>query len=315
MRDLLFVLSGRGEKQLINIGYDVETEGKYYLTIAFCDPQVHNIQLSGSSVVMNPYGHLPGRVYGLLPFSRVLLAVYIVLVMIWVVKCCSYRHELMSIHVIISVLLVLVAFGTLLHIANLKLYNEESSYSYLVTLLSLVTDSLVSSLMRCLVIVIAMGSPLPLSFTSSMGVARASLGSDFWRVLVLTVVCFCVSLWHSAASYFGSAASSLLHQLPSTLADTAVYYVFLSSMASTIDQLREKNQSSKLAVFLQLRAASVICIGLIIAYSVVYGYLMSHRLLVPYWKLAWFFNDGVDDVFYLAVLSFIMVPPLRVPHT
>ena len=59
----------------------------------------------------------------------------------------------------------------------------------------------------------------------------------------------------------------------------------------------------------------VICIGLIIAYSVVYGYLMSDRLLVPYWKLAWFFNDGVDDVFYLAVLSFIMVPPLRVPHT
>ena len=25
--------------------------------------------------------------------------------------------------------------------------------------------------------------------------------------------------------------------------------------------------------------------------------------------------DGVDDVFYLAGLSFIMVPPLRVPHT
>lgn len=65
--------------------------------------------------------------FGLLDFMRALTAVYTVLMLVWTAKCCQYRRELMSIHVLISAALLLLALDALAHWAALAAYNADGA--------------------------------------------------------------------------------------------------------------------------------------------------------------------------------------------
>ena len=108
-----------GEKQSIVLHYDVPKEGKYWLLIGMCDPDTQNVMLNGTAIVMNPYGHIPARMYGVLPFTKFVLFAYTILMVVWISRCCSYRKELMSVHVMITVVLGVFLFDTIVKLINL----------------------------------------------------------------------------------------------------------------------------------------------------------------------------------------------------
>lgn len=52
-----------GEKDQISLHYDIPVQGRYYMILAMCDPATANFNITGETVVMNPFGHIPGLVY------------------------------------------------------------------------------------------------------------------------------------------------------------------------------------------------------------------------------------------------------------
>lgn len=82
--------------------------GEYYLLFALCDPSFKDsVTVTGSSVWMNPYGHLPGRMYGFLPFYGILGLLYITLALFWVVLNACYWKEVLHLqHCISGVILM-----------------------------------------------------------------------------------------------------------------------------------------------------------------------------------------------------------------
>ena len=137
--------------------YDVPEEGKYYFFFGSCDPTSHNIRISGNTTVMTSFGHLPGRSYGLLPFSKLLLLGYAILLVIWISRCFFYRKELMSVHVFIFSLLLLLFFDTLLRIINLRTYNNNGVYTTFISFFSILFSTATSTLSRCLAVVLMLG--------------------------------------------------------------------------------------------------------------------------------------------------------------
>lgn len=147
-----------GEKQSVVLHYDVPKEGKYWLLIGMCDPDTQNVMLNGTAIVMNPYGHIPARMYGVLPFTKFVLFAYTILMVVWISRCCSYRKELMSVHVMITVVLGVFLFDTIVKLINLLDYNSEGTYTPGITIFSLTTTATTHTVARCLTIMVAMGS-------------------------------------------------------------------------------------------------------------------------------------------------------------
>lgn len=300
-------LMASGKKMLLNSRYNVKRDGQYYVVVAFCNPATKNAVLAGQTAALNPHGHLPAGVFGLLDFMRALTAVYTVLMLVWTAKCCQYRRELMSIHVLISAALLLLALDALAHWAALAAYNAEGAAARVGTALTVLLDALTSALLRCLVLVIAVGCVPPRRLTRSLGMSRATMGPLFCRVVLLTVLCFAVTLWHGAFPFLFPGSASVWSQLPSTAVDTLVYYLFLSWLGDTMDELERRSQTSKLGVFRTLRNASFVAIAALVAYSAAYGYLAAHDMLRALWKVEWLLNEGADSVFCLFVVMLIMV--------
>ena len=300
-------LMASGKKMLLNSRYNVKRDGQYYVVVAFCNPATKNAVLAGQTAALNPHGHLPAGVFGLLDFMRALTAVYTVLMLVWTAKCCQYRRELMSIHVLISAALLLLALDALAHWAALAAYNAEGAAARVGTALTVLLDALTSALLRCLVLVIAVGCVSPRRLTRSLGMSRATMGPLFCCVVLLTMLCFAVTLWYGAFPFLFPGSASVWSQLPSTAVDTLVYYLFLSWLGDTMDELERRSQTSKLGVFRTLRNASFVAIAALVAYSAAYGYLAAHDMLRALWKVEWLLNEGADSVFCLFVVVLIMV--------
>ena len=75
----------------------------------------------------------------------------------------------------------------------------------------------------------------------------------------------------------------------------------------TIEDLKEKQQPSKLEIFLKLRNIIIVMVIFSTLYNGLFSYLIAKKALDTFWKYQWFFNDGIWSVFYFAILTSIVV--------
>ena len=291
-------LTRSGQNRTVGVHFDVPKEGKYWMVIGLCDPDTSNVAVSGKAIVMNPYGHIPARMYGILPFTKLLLIVYTVLLMGWIVRCCWYRKELMSVHMMITVVVATFFFDTVARLVMLVSFNNEGVHDTKITLFSLATTAATHTVARCLMIMVAMG----------LGVSKASLGGTMWKIVVMGVVYFAFSLWDSiATTYSTSSEINYYRIIPASILDSFVYFWILQSLLDTIQELEERKQTGKLDVFISLRNMIIVAVIISTVYNVVFSYLILVKKIDLMWKYQWFFNDGVWSTFYLLVLCVIMV--------
>lgn len=119
---------------------------------------------------------------------------------------------------------------------------------------------------------------------------------------------FFFSLWDSYVTTFSSSVEVDLHRVvPAALVDSLVYFWILQSLISTIEDLSDKKQSSKVAVFIRLRNVIVVVVVLATAYNIGFSYLIIENVLESLWKLQWFFSEGVWSSFYFFILCAITV--------
>ena len=129
-----------------------------------------------------------------------------------------------------------------------------------------------------------------------------------WKIAVTAAGYFTFSLWDSLSSTFStSSAQSSLYLVPSALIDSFFYFSILHSLMKTIEDLKEKKQTSKLEIFLKLRNMIVVMVVFSAIYNGLFSYLIAKKALDAFWKYQWFFNDGIWSAFYFFILSAIVV--------
>ena len=277
------------------------------MILAMCDPATANFNITGETIVMNPYGHIPARLYGILPFVRILLAAYSILAVIWMIRCYRYSKELMSVHFVISIVLVVFLIDTFVKYLNITSYNIKGFYVTSVTIVSLFISAATRAIARCLTLMIAMGYIKSRGFIFRLGVSRASIDGSTWKILSMGLIYFGFSLWDSISNTFSSSSDvNMWRVIPASLVDSVIYFWILQSLLDTIQDLEDKNQTSKLAVFLSLRNMIIIVVIVSTLYNIAFSYLIVHQALEKYWRWQWFFKDGVWSVFYFGIIGSIM---------
>ena len=98
-----------------------------------------------------------------------------------------------------------------------------------------------------------------------------------------------------------------LRVIPASINDALIYFWILQSLINNIEELSEKQQTSKLKIFVSLRNIIIIVIILATAYNLSFSYLIVHKVLDTIWKYQWFFNEGVWCTMYFCILCAIAV--------
>ena len=147
----------RGSPQEINLHWNVTKEGKYIVLISFCDATTSNVLLEGKAEIQNPYGYFPARLYGLIPFSYTLLAIYIIFLVSWTLYCVVFWSQLLPVHNVITGLLACLTLSIALRCVDNRSINLVGSLSESLQFFTLLLDTLVSTLFRLLILLLAMG--------------------------------------------------------------------------------------------------------------------------------------------------------------
>ena len=79
--------------------FNVKVTGIHVFGLANCNDDLGTITFHGKSIWMNPYGHLPGDVYGYLPFFGYMCIAYLVIAIIWFCLNAIYWQQLLHVQV------------------------------------------------------------------------------------------------------------------------------------------------------------------------------------------------------------------------
>ena len=269
------------------------------MILALCDAHTSNLNISGEVITVNPHGHIPARLYGSIPFTQSLLVAYSILLCLWSICCLRYFRQLMSIHALITLTLACFLADTLLRFKTLTAYNLNGVLPPISTL-SLLITTLSHTMARGLLLVLSMGA----------GVTCPSLGCATCRatcrVLLVCLLNFLVTLWDTFASTFAPASPAAIHAIPAGISNSVLYAWAFTALLNTLSELEEKNQTSKLQLFLRLR--NVFCGGVLMAaaYTVLFSVFMT-RTSEEMGKIQWLCEDGVWALFFFLILCFIAV--------
>ena len=148
---------GSGQKRYLSTRLVIPKEGLYYYLIGSCKLDTTNVALSGYSVTMNPYGHLPAPLYGVYPFTKILIWLYLFVFCYWSFRCWKFSQSLLFIHYLISLVLVSFLVSLLFFNFHLHTINRLGTANSVVSFLSTLSTSLSRGAVRILLLYIALG--------------------------------------------------------------------------------------------------------------------------------------------------------------
>lgn len=288
------------EKTLIG-HHDIDKPGVYVVFFAVCDENASPIKLRGEIDSIDPYGYLPGDVFGNLPFYGSLSLIYVLIGIVWALVCAYYRNEMMSIQYWISAVLTLGMLETTSFFVYYLEWNDTGMPSVFLMLSSLVLGVTKRALSRVVVLLVALG----------YGIVRPTLGEEMVRVLYLGMAYFCLSLVYclsiaipTTVKAAGDPAYDLLSLAAFMLAgiDTTFYIWIVSSINNLLQSLAARRQGSKYLLYRNFRSVLFVSMFFTLAWAA-YSITLAYK---NDWRTRWT-ADALWELTYLAVFVAISI--------
>mmetsp|Transcript_49761 Transcript_49761/g.125080 ORF Transcript_49761/g.125080 Transcript_49761/m.125080 type:complete len:529 (-) Transcript_49761:62-1648(-) len=186
--EVLPLLNGTAE---LVLSFEPTTKGIHVVYVVNCqqDPSF-DVHLSGTIAFSNPFGYLSGDDYGFLIFYESMFAVYLVMLLAWIVACVYFREGLLAIQVCIGSLMFVGLVESLFYQLFYMTYNQSGHVSYALLFLAVFFNTLKQTFSRLLLLLVALGYP----------VVRRSIGPWATKtgVIALTALYFVFCLWSEA---------------------------------------------------------------------------------------------------------------------
>jgi len=278
----------------------VRTSAVYILTFSNCGLK-DGATISGSVIVKNAYGFLPGNEYHKLPFYGQLSLFYVTIAVGWMIKSFRSWQTLFAIQNCIAVVILLGIVEAFLWWLLYNDWNNSGSKSTALVYLSILASVTKSIFSYMLVLVASLG----------WGVTRPYLDKETVRKLqtlsgLLLVFGYVREL---TLSYRHSHALStqfiLLCLMPVSLLNGSIFYWIFMALSGLINSLKERQQSAKLQLFQRLFKLLTFAM-LATVVSLIFQICDLSRSISLRWKYQWFLQDGVHHILFSVVLVAMM---------
>jgi len=284
----------------------VRRSGVYILVFSNCG-NFSDAVVTGTVIMKNAYGFLPGNEYYKMPFYGWLLVVYVGLALAWLMLSLRWWKELFNIQTCIAAVIffgLLEAFLWYLHFNDWNTSGTRGTVLFILAILFTVVKSTFSYM---LVLVASLG----------WGVTRPFLEKHVVVKIQVLCVCYIVLdfIRETVLSFRHSHSLSLafvfLCLLPVSLLNGAIFYWVFTALSSLMETLRERRQSEKLLLFQRLWKILIAALG-IATFTLLFQIFNLSRSITARWKHQWLLTDGVSHVLFLFVLASMMY--LLAPH-
>jgi len=297
--------SGKKSYQPKDAKMKIEETGMYILWLSNCG-NVSSGVLSGSVVVKNPYGFLPGNEYHKMPFYGWLGILYMMLACIWLSLSVWWWRELFSIQNCIAGVILLGLVESFLWYGFFSDWNSAGNHSKILFIASVFSSVAKSAFSYMLILVASLGWGVTRPYLDEWGhnriwaVCALYVGLGVIREVVLTYRdTQSLALW-----------VVLICFLPVSILNGIIFYWVFMALSTLMETLKERRQREKLVVFQRLWFILVLSLGIATVTLLYQIFSLSHHNTS--WKHDWLFTDGVSHILFFMVLVAMMY--LWAPH-
>lgn len=285
----------------------VRLTGVYILVFSNCGNFI-DATVSGSVVVKNAYGFLPGNEYHKMPFYGWLSLGYAALAVMWLLLTFRWWRELIHIQGCIAGVIFLGLVEAFLWWIFFNDWNSSGNRGKVLFVLAIMSTVLKSIFSYMLVLVASLGWGVTRPYLDQRTILKIQAVSLLYIVLDFireTVLSFRHS--HTLSLTF-----VLLCLLPVSLLNGGIFYWIFTALSGLIETLRERRQSDKLLLFQRLWKLLVFAMG-VASLMLLWQIFDLSRSIMLRWHYQWLFADGVSHLLFLVVLMVMMF--LWAPNT
>jgi hypothetical protein len=293
----------------------VSRTGRYILFLAHCDRAAQTavdsspaglrgvaVTAAGRSTWINPYGYLPGHLYGYMPMHGLLTVAYLAVAVGWLLNVLAYRAETIRVHKFFSLLLALCVAESGVCYGDYLWYNNTGFSADAPMYVCVGAKVLQQAFTRACLVALAIG----------YGVTTPTIaGSKLWLNLLTAAYVLVLGLRDFHARAYGSAAARspvavALSLLAAGLEATYFSWVY-AALAATIASLRAAGQRLKLTLYLRFAAILGTAAAAVVGF-VVYAFVSRvSEFEARHWDRWWFVDVGFWQVLYLCVIAAVAV--------
>jgi len=302
--------NGESEYHLKDFKAAVSVTAIHVFALSSCDS---NLQLSenkeviitfhGSTKWMNPYGHLPGDVYGYLPFYGWMCIIYLVISIIWFCFNAIYWNELLHVQNCITGVLAmcLIEMATwyfhYLHLNNIGIVHHGPF------ILGLITTCSRRMVSRMLVVAVSLG----------YGVVKPTLSKVVKnKIIILGIVYWIFAFMFESLIHYNQTekVESWMRVIlipPVAIINGIFWWWTFVSLNKTIEQLKIRRQSAKLQLYKSFTLVLVITLIAAITFAIYEMYYVLKELYFAQWQKLWFMEVGFWQILFSSIFITIMI--------
>lgn len=296
----------RAEFHPPDVKMTVRESGVYILMFSNCG-DYRDAAVSGSIVVKNPYGFLPGNEYHKMPFYGMLTLIYMGLAFCWMMFSLRFWKELMGIQNCIMGVILLGLIESFVWWQFFESWNSSGERGVFVFGFAICFTVLKSIFSYMLALVASLG----------WGITRPYLDTlTFRRLLLVSGLYVGFGILREIALSFRHSHSLPLAVvffclLPTSLLNGLIFYWVFAALSGLIQVLKDRGQTEKLGLFQNLWGILIFTLS-IATLVLIYQIFSLSRNITSRWRNQWLVTDGVYHILFLFVLVCMMV--LWAPH-
>jgi len=296
----------------------VKVTAIHVFALSSCDSNLANVNgansvtvtFEGRTLWMNPYGQLPGDVYGYLPFYGWMSMVYLGMAALWLLVVAVYWSELLHVQQCITgvLALCLVEMATwYFHYVHL---NNVGTVHHGPFILGLITTCGRRMVSRMLVVAVSTG----------YGVVRPTLSPSLRnRIWVLGLSYLLFAFMFEALIHYNQTekVESWMRVMlipPVAIINGVFWWWTFVALNRTIEQLKVRRQTAKLQLYKAFTLCLVATLMAAITFAVYEMYYVLKELYFAQWQQLWFMEVGFWQILFTAIFITIMVLWRPSPH-
>jgi len=293
---------GQKHVDVPNWRYPVKESQIHIIAVAVCDARVGEITFSGETVWMNPYGHLPGQLYGFLPFYGWMCVVYLIAAAIWFGLNAMYWKDLLHVQNCITGVLAMCLLEMATWFFDYVNLNNNGIRHKAPFILGMMTSVTRKTISRMLVVAVSMG----------YGVVKPILGDEKKKINLCGAVYWCFAFAFEVLIHYSQTqeVSPILRTIltpPVAILDGYFWWWIFDSLNTTITFLVQKRQSFKLALYKRFSWVLGTALAVAFVFACYQLYYVWMKLYLVNWQIMWVLEVGFWQALFTAVFFAIMV--------
>lgn len=252
--------------------YPIRHTGEHVLILSHCDPSLNTeVSVSGVTEWHNPFGLLPGRLFGFMQFHRYATTLYLLFAGAWIAASIQRWRQLMTIHYYTAGVILLCICEHATAYAELDRLNTSGTRDAAAVTLAVVFSVARQIAIRTLVVFISLG----------YRVVKASISPDHTsRLFVLGSAYICLEtvlelIWRWQQTHAINDYYRILLTMPVAIINAVFCWWTFVSLYQLMVHLEERQQERKFALY-RTFANSTVCIAGVAVLLALYQLLVSH---------------------------------------